>query len=399
MEKADVIIIGGGIVGLSTAYNILEKYPEKKLLILEKEASLASHQTGRNSGVIHSGIYYKPGSLKAVNCRTGKKLLEEFCLKENIPFEICGKLIVAVEQSELEMLETLYQRGKDNAIDCRIISPEEIREKEPYTNGIKAIYVSDAGIVDYSQVAEKLGEIIISKGSLIKLNEKVVRIERNKNELVICTENNEFSSNFLVNCGGLYCDRIAEMNGFFPDLKIIPFRGEYYKLKPEAEYLCKNLIYPVPDPAFPFLGVHFTRMIKGGIECGPNAVLAFAREGYKKTDFNIDDFFETMNFPGMEKLISRHWKTGLQELWRSFSKKAFCKALSRLIPDIREEFLVPYKAGIRAQAVREDGTMADDFYIAEDNRVVNVLNAPSPAATASLNIGSIIASKLFQITK
>jgi L-2-hydroxyglutarate oxidase len=396
MKKHDVIIIGAGIVGLATAYNILKTNPDLEIIILEKENKIALHQTGRNSGVIHSGIYYKPGSLKAMNCRAGKKLLEEFCLQEGVPFETSGKIIIATEESELERLNNLYQRGVANGVNCRIIEQAEIKELEPYVNGIKAIHVPEAGIIDYLDVCNKLAGIITDKGGSIKLSEKVVSINDWIDEIIINTTKDEYRAKYLINCSGLYSDHVAKLSGFVPGIKIIPFRGEYYQLQPEAEYLCNNLIYPVPDPAFPFLGVHFTRMLKGGVECGPNAVLAMAREGYHKTDINWSELAEILNYPGMRKIAYKHWKTGLGEVWRSISKKAFTKALSRLIPAIREKDLIPIEAGIRAQAVAPDGAILDDFYIQDNKRIINVLNAPSPAATASFNIGRVISEMLLE---
>lgn len=394
MKKYDVIIIGAGIVGLATAYNLLKLHPEMQIVILEKENRIASHQTGHNSGVIHSGIYYKPGSLKAENCRLGKKTLEEFCQAEGIPFETCGKIIVATEESELDRLNNLYNRGIANGIKCRIIEKDEIKDFEPCSGGIKAIHVPETGIIDYLDVCNKLAEIISQKGGQIRLTEEVVSISDWIDEIIVNTTKDEYQAKYLINCSGLHSDRVAQLSRFIPGVKIIPFRGEYYQLQPGAEYLCKNLIYPVPDPSFPFLGVHFTRMLKGGVECGPNAVLAFAREGYRKTDINWGDLAETLTYPGMIKIAYKHWQMGLGEMWRSWNKKAFTKALSRLIPQIKEKDLIPVAAGIRAQAIAPDGTILDDFYIQDNNRIINVLNAPSPAATASFNIGKVIAGKL-----
>lgn len=392
--STDVAVIGGGIVGLATAYELNKRLPGCRVTVLEKEADLGQHQTGHNSGVLHSGIYYKPGSLKAINCREGKKLMETFCRDEGIAFDICGKVIVAIDDSDLPALERIYERGQANGVACEVVGPERLAELEPHAAGIKAIYVPEAGIVDYKQVCHRLAERIREAGGQVLTSAKVTKIDRSNGEVVLTTAAGEVKAKQIVNCAGLYCDRVTAMTGQKPDAKIIPFRGEYFILKPEAEHLCKTLIYPVPDPAFPFLGVHFTRMIGGGVECGPNAVLAFAREGYRKLDFSPSDMAETLTYPGFLKLAAKYWRTGLGEMWRSASKKAFVKALSRLVPEIKAEHLVPAPAGIRAQAVTPDGGMVDDFLIQEADRVINVNNAPSPAATASLNIGKTIVDRL-----
>lgn len=394
MIATDVAVIGGGIVGLATAYELNKRLPDCRVTVLEKEAEVGQHQTGHNSGVLHSGIYYKPGSLKATNCRAGKALMEAFCRDEGIDFEICGKVIVAIDESDLPALDRIFERGQANGVSCEVIGPERLAELEPHAAGIKAIHVPEAGIVDYKQVCNRLAERIREAGGQVLTSAKVSRFVRNNGEIILETAAGEVKARQVVNCAGLYCDRVTAMSGQKPDAKIIPFRGEYFELKPEAEHLCKTLIYPVPDPAFPFLGVHFTRMIHGGVECGPNAVLAFAREGYHKLDFSISDMADTLTYPGFVKLAAKYWKTGLGEMWRSASKRAFVKALSRLVPEIRAEHLVAAPAGIRAQAVTPDGAMVDDFLIQEADRVINVNNAPSPAATASLNIGKTIVERL-----
>ena len=393
-ERVDVAIVGGGIVGLATAYQLGRQFPGKRVLIVEKEADLAHHQTGHNSGVLHSGIYYKPGSLKAINCREGKLAIEAFCEEEGLPYDVCGKVIVAVEESELPALERIYERGQANGVKCEIIGKERLKELEPHAAGIKAIHVPEAGIVDYKQVCQRLGEKILAAGGQIKQNAKVRGLPLSNGCVIVESTQGDFKADYVVNCAGLHSDRVTKLSGQKVDAKVVPFRGEYYELLPEAEHLCRNLIYPVPDPKFPFLGVHFTRMVHGGVECGPNAVLAFAREGYKKTDINLRDLFESLTYPGFLRLAMKHWKMGLSEQWRSFSKGAFVKALKRLMPEIEKHHLRPAPAGVRAQALSRDGSLVDDFLIVESDRIVNVLNAPSPAATASLNIGRLIVEKL-----
>lgn len=394
MIKADLAIVGGGIVGLAVGYRFSQRYPNKKIVVLEKEKQLAHHQTGHNSGVLHSGIYYKPGSLKAINCREGKVAMEQFCSEHGIDYDICGKVIVATSEEEIPRMEKIYQRGLDNGVACEIVPKERLHELEPYAAGIKAIHVPEAGIVNYKQVCEKLGELITQTGGDILTDSKVIGIEHEAAKSVVKSTNGEVEAKLVVNCAGLHCDRVTKLGGSKPSAKIIPFRGEYFELKEDRKGLCKNLIYPVPDPSFPFLGVHFTRMIEGGVECGPNAVLAFAREGYKKLDINLYDLFESLTYPGFIKMSIKHMGMGLGEMWRSFSKAAFVKALQKLMPDIRKDDLVAAPAGIRAQAVTRDGGMVDDFLIDETEHMVNVNNAPSPAATASLNIGKSVVEKL-----
>jgi (S)-2-hydroxyglutarate dehydrogenase len=395
-NNSDIIIIGGGIVGLATAYQLVQKHPKRSVTVLDKESKVSAHQTGHNSGVMHSGIYYKPGSLKASNCRTGKQLLQEFCAQEGIPFDVCGKIIVATAESELERLQNLFERGKANGVNCRMIDARELKELEPYCNGIKAVHVPESGIVSYPHVCERLAALITEKGNRVVLNAEVTGLEEKQSEIIVQSVAGEFTAQYVVNCAGLHSDRVAGLSGRTPSVKIIPFRGEYFKVKPEAEKFCRNLIYPVPDPQFPFLGVHFTRMIEGGVECGPNAVLAYAREGYRKTDINLRDLFETLGYPGFRKMAFKHWKMGMGEIWRSYNKHAFVKALQRLVPDIRSEHLFAVPAGIRAQAIAPDGKLVDDFAIDEQKRLINILNAPSPAATAGLSIGRMIVSRLEQ---
>jgi L-2-hydroxyglutarate oxidase len=392
--KTDICIIGGGIVGLATAFQLSQKHPDKKIIVVEKENSLAKHQTGHNSGVLHSGIYYKPGSLKAINCRMGKQAMEVFCKEKGIEHELCGKVIVALDEEEVPRMEKIYQRGKENGVKCQIIPREKLLEIEPHAAGVQAIHVPECGIVNYQQVCLRLGEIIQEKNGLVLLGGGASQIESSTNEVIIHTPTDSIHASYLVNCAGLHSDRITEMGGNHAPAKIIPFKGEYYELTEEAKHLCKNLIYPVPDPQFPFLGVHFTRMIDQSVECGPNAVLAFGREAYGKFDLNFKDLLESVLYPGFQKMAMKHWKMGWGEMWRSFNKRAFVKALQRLIPEIEAKHLNSVPAGIRAQAVSLDGAMVDDFLIQENSRIINVCNAPSPAATASLNIGATIAENL-----
>lgn len=392
MVQQDIIIVGGGIVGLATALQVLQKKPALKVLVIEKEKELARHQTGNNSGVIHSGLYYKPGSLKARNCIEGYRLLITFCEENGVPFELCGKIVVATEEKELPLLQTLLQRGEQNGLKgLQMLQPEALREYEPHVKGLAGFFVPQTGIVDYKVVAEKYGEQIRKRGGQIMLGEKVIKVIKERNSVSVVTDQRTYQGAMLINCAGLYSDKVARLASENIDVKIIPFRGEYYKLKKEREYLVKNLIYPVPDPNFPFLGVHFTRMMKGGVEAGPNAVLAFSREGYRKSDINLKELSETLAWPGFQKVAAKYWKTGLGEMYRSFSKGAFTKALQKLIPEIRESDLVEGGAGVRAQACDRTGGLVDDFLIFAEHQVVNVCNAPSPAATSSLSIGHTVA--------
>lgn len=395
MTSTEIIVVGGGIVGLATARSITRRYPNSHVTVLEKEKSLAYHQTGRNSGVMHSGIYYKPNSLKAVNCRTGKQMMEDFCEEQGIPFRLVGKVIVATDEKELPALNNLFERGRANGVECEFIDKERLLEIEPHVlNGIKAIHVPEAGIVDYVQVCERLGDLLREAGHSIVTGAEVTDIREEDSELTVITTAGDFKAGYLVNCAGLHSDRVTKMAAGEAPAKIIPFRGEYFELKPEAWHLCNALIYPVPDPNFPFLGVHFTRMISGGVECGPNAVLAFAREGYHLTDVNARELWEVLSYPGFRKLAGRYWKMGMGEIWRSASKAAFVKALQRLIPEIRGEHLEEAPAGIRAQALAPSGALLDDFAFHETNRIVNVINAPSPAATSALSIAETVVDKL-----
>ncbi|RMG32556.1 MAG: L-2-hydroxyglutarate oxidase [Planctomycetota bacterium] len=392
--RADIVIVGGGIVGLATAYRLLERCPDLRVVVLEKESDVGVHQTGHNSGVLHSGIYYRPGSLRAVNCREGKRAMEEFCRREGIPFELCGKVIVAVEDWELPILERIFERGQANQVRCELIDRQRLLEIEPHTAGIRAIHVPEAGIVDFRRVCRRLAEIVRDKDGQILCGARAIGMRSTATGVVVESTQAVVEARAAVTAAGLHSDRVARLAGMRPESRIVPFRGEYYKLKPTAEHLCRGLIYPVPDPAFPFLGVHFTRMIGGGVECGPNAVLAFAREGYRKTDVNLRDLAETLTYPGFLRLAARHWKTGCAEMWRSLSKRAFVRALQRLVPQVRCEDVEPAPAGVRAQALARDGRLVDDFVVASEGRIVHVLNAPSPAATSSLNIGRLVVDKL-----
>jgi len=394
MRTLDVAIIGGGIVGLATGYQYLRRHPGSSLLIVEKEPQLAQHQTGHNSGVLHSGIYYKPGSLKARNCREGKAAMEEFCRAEGVPFDLCGKVIVATAESELPALDRILERGQANGVVCSMIDRGRLAELEPHAAGIRAIHVPEAGIIDYPQVCRKLAERVRADGGEIVTGARVTAMHQEGAAVRLITTAGEYQARQVANCAGLYSDRVTRLSGEKPTAQIVPFRGEYFELRPEAEHLCKTLIYPTPDPAFPFLGVHFTRMVAGGVECGPNAVLAFAREGYHKTDINLRDLAESLTYPGFLRLAAKYWRTGMGEMWRSLSKRAFVHALQRLVPEIRTEHLVAAPAGVRAQALQRDGSMVDDFLIQRANRVINVNNAPSPAATASLNVGRLIVEAL-----
>ena len=390
----DFAIIGGGIVGLATAIALQEKYPERTIILVEKESKCAAHQTGHNSGVIHSGVYYKPGSYKAILTTKGNRELVKFCQQHNINHDVCGKLIVACQEKELPLLENLYQRGLDNGIPVKKVSAEEVKEIEPYVSCLAAIQVPTAGIVDYKQVAQKYAEIFTHKGGEIKFKTKVIKINSQSSGPILITNQGDITTKYLINCGGLYSDRIAKLGGTDPKMKIIPFRGEYYELKPEKRYLVKHLIYPVPNPDFPFLGVHFTRLIDGNIHAGPNAVLSLKREGYKKTDFDLGEFAEIVTYPGLWKLVLKYYAEGMEEIIRSFSKAAFVRSLQTLIPQVQANDLIPSPGGVRAQALKTDGKLVEDFLIIPTENALHVCNAPSPAATASLEIGKAICEQI-----
>lgn len=390
----DFAIIGGGIVGLSTALAIGQRYPNSSILVLEKESQWAFHQTGNNSGVIHSGVYYKPGSFKAKFCRDGAQSMVDFCREHNLPHEVCGKVIVATEEKELPLLENLYQRGLQNGIQVARINAEQVKEIEPHVSCIAGIRVFSTGIADYKAVCEKYAELVRLQGGDLRLNTKVLNIVDIPQGKVLETNQGSFEAGCIVNCAGLFSDRIAKMAGVDPQAKIVPFRGEYYELTPEKRYLVNTLIYPVPNPAFPFLGVHFTKMIDGSVHAGPNAVLSLKREGYKKTDFDFKDFAEVMTYPGFWKLASKFADEGIKEMVRSFSKAVFVQSLQRLIPEVQMDDVIPTHAGVRAQALMDNGNLVDDFLIIEAENAVHVCNAPSPAATSSLEIGKAVAAKV-----
>ncbi|MBX3443790.1 MAG: L-2-hydroxyglutarate oxidase [Planctomyces sp.] len=394
MQRTDLAIVGGGIVGLATAWRFLQRFPGRTAVVLEKEARVGAHQSGHNSGVLHTGIYYRPGSLRAALCRAGKEQLQRFCDEEHIPYKITGKVIVAVDESEIGRLEGVFERGQANGVACSMIGPEQLRELEPAAAGVRAIHVPEAGIIDYVAVCERLAQRIRDLGGEVRLRCRVTRIEHRTEAIVVRSGDQEIKASLLTTCGGLHADRLTALSGQKPAAPIIPFRGEFYLLRPEAEHLCRGLIYPTPDPRFPFLGVHFTRVIQGGVECGPNAVLAFAREGYRKTDINLRDLAESLTDPGFLRLAMKYWRTGAGEMWRSFSKRAFVRSLQRLVPDITAADLSPAPSGVRAQALSRDGALIDDFVFQESERVINVGNAPSPAATSSLQIGNAIVDKI-----
>lgn len=389
----DVVVAGAGIVGLATAFAIQRCRPDLSIAVIEKEAGPARHQTGRNSGVIHSGLYYKPGSVKAVTCRRGREQLITFCEEFDVPIDLCGKVVVALDCSEQLRLKDLISRGHANGVSFTEIGPDELQEIEPHCAGISGLHVHDTGIVDYVAVCDRLATEIRNSGE-IRFNAEVTRVRETTAGVEVITGEGSLRAKAFVNCGGLYCDRIMKAAGVQPLARIVPFRGDYYELTPDARSLCRNLIYPVPDPAFPFLGVHLTRMIDGTVECGPNAVLAFGREGYRLRDINWRDLLGTLNHRGFRKLAWNHLATGFAEMQRSVSRHAFANAVRRLVPELRDDQLIPAQSGVRAQAIGNDGKLVDDFLIHETERSVHVNNAPSPAATASLEIGNLIANQV-----
>lgn len=390
-SRHNVIIIGGGVVGLAVALEITCRFPHLRLLLLEKEDRVARHQSGHNSGVIHSGVYYKPGSLKARLCVTGAAAMVEFCREHAIPHNVCGKVIVATHPDELPRLENLRQRGEANGLTgLRLIGPDELREIEPHAVGRQALVVPSTGITDYAVVCQKYAELISARGGTVLTSAAATNIRRSSDEIVVETSRGAFSTSALINCAGLFSDRVARMAGDAPGVMIVPFRGEYYDLVPERAPLVRALIYPVPDPRFPFLGVHFTRRITGRVDAGPNAVLALAREGYRHTDISLRDLAASIAFPGFWRMARRNWRNGIDEWRRSLSKPAFVKALQRLVPEIAPPDLVPGGSGVRAQALKPDGALVDDFQFVTSGKLLHVLNVPSPAATASLTIAQAI---------
>ena len=395
-----ITIIGGGIIGLATALRLGQRLPGASITVLEKEAAVGQHQSGHNSGVLHCGLYYKPGSLKAKLAVTGIRQMIAFCQEHGVPHEVCGKLVVAARPDEIPRLDNLFERGQQNGLSgLQKLGVAEMREIEPHAGGVAAIHVPEEGIVDYPAVCETLARCLAVAGAKVVTHAAVTRLVRSRAQWIAKTGAGDFESDYIVNCAGLQCDRVCSLAGDKPHLQIVPFRGEYYTLKPDRQHLVRNLIYPVPDPRFPFLGVHFTRLITrgkehGGIEAGPNAVLATAREGYKKTDFSTRDFIDTLTYPGFWRFFLKYPRVCFDELRRSFSKELFCKSLNALVPEVRPEDLVPGGAGVRAQAIAPDGETLQDFRFVKSDRALHVLNAPSPGATASLAIGQEIANEL-----
>ncbi len=388
----DIVIIGGGIIGLTAAYQISLEHPLKKVLLLEKEEQLSSHQTGHNSGVIHSGIYYKPNSLKARNCRKGIDLLLKFCRMNSIEYEMCGKIIIASEKHQIGYLNELFDRGEKNGIaGLKLIEKDEIVNYEPHAVGEKAIYCPETGIINYSNVSETLSKLIVENGEIIT-NAKVKNISKKNRSIILCTESKEYETKFLINCAGLFSDKISQLAGLERISRIVPFRGEYYMLRKGAQHLVKNLIYPVPNPDYPFLGVHFTRTINGEIEAGPNAVLAFSREGYLMKHVNFREIFDYVSYRGFWLMVGKYWQTGWQEFYRSVFKKEFLKSLQNLIPSIKLEDIEKSPSGVRAQALDPDGRLIDDFIVQRTQNMIHVLNAPSPAATSSFSIANHISN-------
>ena len=398
--KFDIIVVGGGLVGLAAAFKIQQKKPQKTILVLEKEKDLALHQSGRNSGVLHSGLYYQTGSHRAKNCVIGRRELVEFAKQYNINHNVCGKLVVATNQQELDMLPTLLSRGTKNGLqNLQIIDQDEIKDIEPFVNGLSAIWVPETGIIDYRSVAKKLAFLItqINNQSKILTNTEVLDVETYLEKSVVVTKSEHFECANIVFCAGLFSDRLAKADNINANLKIVGFRGDYYNLTKEASHKVKNLIYPVPNPEFPFLGVHFTRMTNGEIECGPNAVFTFKREGYKKMAFSLSDTLDSLSYLGTWRLFKNHWRFGLNELVKASSKKVFLNHLQKLIPSLRMQDINPGRSGVRAMALAKNGAIIDDFKIVVNDRNIHVLNAPSPAATACLSIGDTISNQFLKL--
>lgn len=395
MSSRSIAIVGGGIVGLATAYRLGERFPDAQITLLEKEDGVGRHQTGHNSGVLHSGLYYKPGTSKARLAVAGIRQMVAFCQENAVPHEICGKLVVAADDTEVDRLRSLHERGIANGLEgLRWLGPQEMREVEPHVGGVAALRVPQEGIVDYPRVCEVLAAKLVSHGTAVVTGARAGKIVRDGAGWRIATTRGDYAADFLINCAGLHCDRVAENTGERRDTRIVPFRGEYYKIRPERQDLVRHLIYPVPDPQFPFLGVHFTRLIHGGIEAGPNAVLAFAREGYRKTDVNLGDLWDALSYRGLWRFLQRYPGMAWFELRRSFSRDLFCRSLQRLVPDIRPDDLVTGGSGVRAQVIAPEGEIVQDFQFIARPKALHVLNAPSPAATASLAIGAEIAGMI-----
>lgn len=393
--KTDYLVIGGGVVGLATAWRLQTMQPGSRVCLLEKEPEVGSHQSGHNSGVLHCGLYYKPGSTKAILAVRGIRQMVEFCREADIAHEVCGKLVVACNDTELERLHKLEERGRQNGLEgIEFLGREAMLEREPNVGGIAALRVPQEGIVDYPAVCRELKRRITANGGDVQTGARVTRLEQRGDEWIATTPKGEFAGRYLVNCAGLHCDRVAGLAGEKRETRIVPFRGEYYKLVEGSEGLVRHLIYPVPDPQFPFLGVHFTRLIHGGIEAGPNAVLAFAREGYRKTDVNVRDLWDAVTYPGLWRFVAKYPRMTALELWQSFSIRRFCKALQKLVPNIRVTDIDPGGAGVRAQAMAREGDLIQDFCLIQRPAALHVLNAPSPAATASLAIGEEIVRKI-----
>lgn len=396
MPTYDVLVVGGGIVGLATAVHLLEAQPTLSLALVEKETEVGTHQSGRNSGVLHSGVYYPAGSLKARHCVEGRALMVSFCAAEGITIDLCGKVIVATSEDELPRLKALYESAKGNGVNCRLVDANELKGIEPYTTGLSALYVPEAGVVDYSLVCSRLASKVRSLGGEIRLGERVISITTDKEGLKVETATGVLQAKALVNCAGLHSDKLVEMTGAEPEARIVPFRGEYYALAPATRKYCRGLIYPVPNPEFPFLGVHLTKQIDGGVICGPNAVLAMSREGYGWRDVDLSELRESLFDPGLWRFARRHWRVGFTELWRSLSKRKFLESLRRLVPQLELCDLERAPSGVRAQAMARDGSLVDDFLIQRIGRVWHVANAPSPAATSSLSIGKAVAARVLR---
>ncbi|PYK60695.1 MAG: L-2-hydroxyglutarate oxidase [Verrucomicrobia bacterium] len=395
MEAQRIVIVGGGIVGLATALKLGRRLPRARITVLEKESQPGQHQSSHNSGVLHCGLYYQPGSTKARLAVSGIQEMIAFCREHNIPHEVCGKLVVAVEESELPRLNALQERGRQNGLQgLKLLKREQMREIEPHVGGVAALHVPQEGIADYPKVCAVLATKVSEQGGRIVTRAKAIALRPASGGWTVETTAGDFEADFLVNCAGLHCDRVSELAGEKREVRIVPFRGEYYQIKPDRQFLVRNLIYPVPDPQFPFLGVHFTRLIRGGIEAGPNAVLALSREGYRKTDVNLGDLYDALSFSGLRRFLSQHKRMCWEELKRSFSRRLFCESLQRLVPEIREGDLERGGAGVRAQAMSPDGALIQDFHFVRRRNALHVLNAPSPAATASLAIGEEIAVQI-----